>query len=334
MIPRLRIDKAMRRQQGNWFWHALQWRGSVVPEIAPRVILCGGAGVLVSALHAYTDWSLSWDLTGGLVPSIVLGLLLVFRTNTAYDRFWEGRKLWGNLVNTTRNLARQIWVVVDVPQTRDHLRKQEILQLLPAFAIALKRHLRYQPINDELRDLMSEIRFRQLQKMHNPPLEIAIWIMDYLQEQYRQQRLNVYQLTAMTRLVDQMVDALGGCERIIKTPLPFAYSIHLKQLLLIYCLSLPFELVDELSWMTGFVVSMISFTVFGIEAIALEIENPFGLDANDLPLDDICDTMQKNIQDLIEVNTVRSPDRYGTPKAPDLKSQPLPTLPKDPETPT
>ena len=92
---------------------------------------------------------------------------------------------------------------------------------------------------------------------------------------------------------------MGGCERILKTPMPLAYAIHLKQLLLIYCLLLPFQMVDKLGFWTGAIVALISFTLFGIEEIGLEIENPFGYDANDLPLDAICNTMKRNIEDLI-----------------------------------
>lgn len=103
----------------------------------------------------------------------------------------------------------------------------------------------------------------------------------------------------MLKLLDIMVDVLGGCERILKTPIPVAYSIHLKQLLLIYCLTLPFQLVTELAWWTAPIVSVISFTVFGIEQIGIEIENPFGLDANDLPLESICKTIRINIEELI-----------------------------------
>lgn len=287
-----------RTNRRHWFRDAFQLRGSVVLAILPRVLLCGGFGVLVSILYQL-GWPLSWPIESGIVPSIVLGLLLVFRTNTAYERFWEGRKLWGSLVNTVRNLARQIWVAVDEHQPEDRRDKEETLLLLSAFAIATKLHLRQAPINHELKSVLSPERLEHLQHMNNPPLEVAFWIADYLQHQRDRDCLNTYQLTAMLHLLDLMVDALGGCERILKTPIPFAYSIHLKQLLLIYCLSLPFPMVGDLQAWTGIVVALVSFTVFGIEEIGIEIENPFGLDANDLPLDDICNTMQHNIQDLI-----------------------------------
>jgi len=107
----------------------------------------------------------------------------------------------------------------------------------------------------------------------------------------------------MQSIVRSLIDQLGGCERILRTPLPLAYSIHLKQLLMIYCLLLPFTLVKDLSWGTGVVVALISFTLFGIEEIGEEIENPFGYDANDLPLDAICKTVRNNIEDLITWNS-------------------------------
>ena len=112
-------------------------------------------------------------------------------------------------------------------------------------------------------------------------------------------RVYPYQLTAMFKLVDGLVDVLGICERILKTPIPLAYNIHLKQLILLYCLTLPFQLVDQFLWLTPLLVALISFTVFGIEEIGIEIENPFGKDPNDLPLDQICQTMKRNIEDLI-----------------------------------
>jgi putative membrane protein len=141
----------------------------------------------------------------------------------------------------------------------------------------------------------------KLKSINNPPLEVIFWIADYLQKQYEKKSINSYQLTAMIKLLDILVDSLGGCERILRTPIPLAYAIHLKQLLVIYCLTLSFQLVDNFEWWTAFFVGLTSFTVFGIEEIGIEIENPFGHDANDLPLDQICKTMETNIEDLIKL---------------------------------
>ncbi len=291
----------MRVQRLDWFRLALQFRGSVIPAVLPRTLLCGGFGLVVAQLY-FSKLVIAQPIFRDVVPSIVLGLLLVFRTNTAYDRFWEGRKCWGMIVNTVRNLARQIWVVMPEYDPQDQAEKIAMLRLLVAFAVATKLHLRQQPINHELETLVKSSQFIRLQNMNNPPLEIAFWISDYLQNQYHRDRVTNYQMVAMQHLLDILVDMLGGCERILKTPIPLAYSIHLKQLLLIYCLLLPFQMVRDLGWVTGPIVALVSFTLLGIEAIGTEIENPFGDDPNDLPLDAICATMLRNVEDLITLS--------------------------------
>ncbi len=281
-----------------WFRSALQVRGSVIPSIAGRTSICGLFGVLVSVLH-YVGYPVSIPTLASLIPNIVLGLLLVFRTNTAYDRFWEGRKIWGTMINTTRNLARTIWITIPATAIAERQAKITTLRLLVAFSVATKLHLRQHALNDELASLLTPNQFAKLQTMYNPPLEVAFWIGDYLQDQYRQKQIDSFQLTAIQNYVSELVNCLGACERILKTPMPIAYSIHLKQLLLLYCLSLPFQMVAGVGWWTGLIVALISFTLFGIEAIGIEIENPFGCDPNDLPLDAICATMLRNINDLI-----------------------------------
>lgn len=297
----------MKVEKLQWLQIAVQVKGSVIASIYRRVISCGLFGVLVSLLY-YLKVPVSQPILGTIIPSIVLGLLLVFRTNTAYERFWEGRKCWGAIVNNIRNIARQILVSVEENSPQAQEDKIAALHLLVAFAVSTKLHLRGEPVNSELEDLMSYSKYVKLKNMNHPPLEIAFWIGDYLQKQYVRNRLNSYQLTSIQELLNNLVDNLGGCERILKTPMPLAYSIHLKQLLLLYCLLLPFQMVASLGWWTGTVTALVSFTLFGIEAIGLEIENPFGYDANDLPLDTICKTMKRNIDDLISLYlNVRSP---------------------------
>ena len=230
----------------------------MIPSVLPRVLLSAIFALGIVLLHR-RGWSVSFPLLGSLVPSLVLGLLLVFRTNTSYERFWEGRKLWGNVVNLTRNLARQMWVAIETPQPADLGAKIEAVRLLPAFAVAMKLHLRGEAPDADLASLISAERYAKLQGMNNPPLEIAFWVADYLQTQQAQGVLNTHQLT--------------------------------------YCL----QMVASMGWVTPLVVGLISFAVFGIEEIGIEIENPFGHDANDLPLDAICRTMQQNTEDLISL---------------------------------
>jgi ion channel-forming bestrophin family protein len=288
----------------HWFRSTLQLKGSVVATIFPRTLFCAGFGLMIA--YAYSRGvNLAFPALTTLIPNIVLGLLLVFRTNTAYDRFWEGRKSWGTIIVNSRNLSRQIWVNIIEVNPTDRTEKIHALRLLEAFALASKHHLRQEPVDPIVIELVSIDESRKLSQTSNPPLEIAFWLHDYLQSEYDQGQLHIYQLTTMQALIDRLVEALSGCERILKTPMPLAYAIHLKQLLLLYCLSLPFQMVDKAQWSTPVVVAFISFMVFGIEAIGLEIENPFGRDPNDLPLDGFCETIRSNIEDLIQLEPRR-----------------------------
>jgi ion channel-forming bestrophin family protein len=286
----------------SWMQYTLRLRGSVIPAVFPRTLLCGLFAVLISAIHIRIPVNI--PALASVVSNVVLGLMLVFRTNTAYERFWEGRKLWGSVTNASRNLARHIWVTIPDRTPQDRQAKRAALDLIVAFAVTMKLHLRREAVNEELQPLLSAPQYENLQGMNNPPLEVAFWIQDYLQQQHDSDRLNIHQLISLQQLLNTLVDCLGGCERILKTPIPMAYAIHLKQLLLIYCFTLPFQFVTQLGWWTAAVVMLVSFTLFGIEAIGMEIENPFGRDYNDLPLDTICDTMKRNIDDLTKVQPV------------------------------
>ena len=295
-----------QRDRRPWFRVSFRLQGSVVPTIAPRVLFCGLFAGLISILHAFKvpvahpEWA-------NVVPTLVLGLLLVFRTNTAYERFWEGRKLWGAINNTSRNLGRQIWVAIDEPTPDVRDQKVMALNLIAAFASATKQHLRSAPVADDVTDLVTPEVLASLENANHPPIEISVRIAAFLEEQRDRGNLTQYQLSSMHHLLDVLVDCLGGCERILRTPMPFAYAIHLRQLLLLYCLILPFELVAKVGPWTALLVVIISFTLFGIEEIGEEIENPFGRDPNDLPLDTICHTIRQNMQDLPTID-LRSTD--------------------------
>ncbi|KYC42777.1 hypothetical protein WA1_11620 [Scytonema hofmannii PCC 7110] len=290
----------MKKRQ--WLKLALQIKGSVIPSIYHRVIFIGAFAIFISVLYHFKI-PVSQPTFGSVIPSVVLGLLLVFRTNTAYDRFWEGRRLWGIIVNDSRNLSWLIWVTINNIEREDRAKKIAAMRLVAAFSVATKLHLRSELVNSELEELMPRSQYLRLKSIKHTPLEIAIWIGDYLQQQYQHKCVDSVQVTAMQATLKSMIDCVGGCERILKTPLPLAYSIHIKQLLLIYCLLLPFHLVQDLGLFTSPVVALVSFTVFGVEEIGLEIENPFGHDPNDLPLDAICTTIRSNIEELIAENS-------------------------------
>ncbi len=163
----------------RWLGLAVQLYGSVVPAVLPRTLFCALLGILVSGLH---ELGLPLVLPSSVAfgPNLVLSLMLVFRTNTAYERFWEGRKAWESLVNEVRNLARLVWVAIAEKQPSDREEKIKILYLLPAFAIAVKQHLRQEFLPAELQPLLSLEQLQSLQNLNHPPLQIAFWIGDYL----------------------------------------------------------------------------------------------------------------------------------------------------------
>ncbi|MBD0395375.1 MAG: hypothetical protein ICV52_16385 [Microcoleus sp. C1-bin4] len=307
----------------SWVRLVLQWRGSIAPKVFPGVLLCGGFGFFISLLD-YLGFPVFWvgfDIVITNVSyNLVLGLLLVFRTNTAYDRFWEGRKAWGTITASIRSLGHLIWVSITETEPQDRENKVSTLRLLVAFAIATKLDLRQQPVNSEVEALMTPDQFLKLKAVKCTPLQLAVWIGDYLQQQYHRKLVTPNQLTAMNVSVNDLLEALTTCERILSTPIPFAYAIYLKRLLLIYCLSLPFQVVNTLHWWTSPVALILSFVLLGIEEIGTEIENPFGDDANDLPLEEICTTILNNIEDLIALN---SADKLE-PTSPELELTPRP----------
>ncbi|MFQ4141822.1 bestrophin family protein [Chlorogloeopsis sp. ULAP02] len=290
-------------EQLHWLQVVFKLKFSVFQPILPWVLLCFGYSCLISLLHHFgffTFIELSKVLPQVILSlNIVLSLLLAFRTNSAHDRFWEGRKLWGSLVNTVRNLTRGIWIEVNEYEPRDRTKKERTLRQVVAFTVAMKLHLRREPVNHELSLLISELQYSKLTKVNHPPLEIAFWIGDFLQHQYELKNLNIFQMNSLQELLDDLVDILGGCERILKTPMPLIYTMILKMLLIIYFLLLPVEMVGGLHLWTGPIVGFISLVLLGIDEIGAEIEEPFGHDPNDLPLDLICSTMHRNVEDLI-----------------------------------
>ena len=286
------------RKKFHWLQLAGTVQGSVIPAVFGQVVFCAVFSLLISILN-YEKIPVSYKSLSVVIPSIVLGLLLVFRTNTAYERFWEGRKSWAAIGNDIRNLSRLIWFVTEETEPQHRQDKINTIKQLIAFAVSNKFYLRGEYSKDELSLLLTPERFDLLQKADNQTLKIANWIAEDIQSLYKQGRISINHLVEMQKRLNGMVCEWSACDRIRSTPMPLAYAVHLKQLVLIYCLLLPFQLVSELQWWTAPVVALISFTLFGIEEIGMEIENPFGRDYNDLPLDFFCVTIERNLNELI-----------------------------------
>lgn len=228
------------------------------------------------------------------VIGLVLGLLLVFRTNSAYDRWWEGRKQLGALVNTCRNLAIKV-------KTYSHQRKPELshdtLHLIYAFAYSMKEHLREKDFSSVLPEVPKHY-IETFEKLDHKPNFILSRIAENLKTLFDKGVISGEQLIVLEKECNALINILGACERIRHTPIPMAYALHLKRVLLIYSLTLPFGFVGQLHWLAIPVVLIVFYTMLGIELIGEEIEDPFGLDDNDLPVDELCDKIKANILEI------------------------------------
>ncbi|RHZ69729.1 hypothetical protein Glove_279g25 [Diversispora epigaea] len=306
--------------------HMFRFKGSVIPTaILPTLVVTAVAAV-VTVVHYKTSLKLNIANTFISVLGLVVGLLLTYRTNTAYDRYYEGRRLWSTLSVAIRNMTRYIWVCVDENTKKKNKKKEKVIaekkkaiNLLVGYAIAVKHYLReeYNYPDKDLEDLITDVR-RDLQdylppdsqninitKRRKPkkphlrgkgdsfpvyslPLEISLYLSSYIHTQLKDEEIDVPTCNNLLANLNSLVDCLSNFERILRTPIPLAYSIHLSQVVWIYCLSLPFQLVASTGWATIAVVFFASFVLIGIERIGAEIENPFGYDDNDLDLDSFC----------------------------------------------
>lgn len=226
---------------------------------------------------------------------LVISLLLVFRTNTAYDRWWEGRKLWGALVNNSRNLAIKLNALLPAEQIkhRNFFRKA-----IPLFATALDKHLKSPALEMSLDD-HEHLELNSLNLKGHVPNQIAGVIIKRCYELEKQGIISQTQLLTLNPEISALSDICGACERIKNTPIPFSYSSFIKRFIILYILTLPWSLASNLGFWSVPVVAFVFYALSSLEVIAEEIEEPFGIDPNDLPTDKIAGTIGKNVTDII-----------------------------------
>lgn len=283
-------------KKSTWLDLAIDLRSSVIRAIWRRVVATMIFAFLITIAY-HKGFAVNQPSLASLIPGVVLGLLLVFRTNTAYDRFWEACKIWHDLLTASRILCRNIWTIVLVNNSEDLQRKICNIRLVGILLIAIKLHLRNENINYTVERTITKEQYLELKEVNNMPIRIINWLAEYFGQLYHVKKVIPYRLfVELNRSLDQITMLFSGCERILNTPLPRPYSIHLKHLLLLYCFALPFQFVEQLDWFTIPSVGIISFALLGIEDIGVEIENPFGYDLNDLPLDRFCQELQTEIE--------------------------------------
>ncbi len=226
---------------------------------------------------------------------LLLGMLLAFRTNTSYDRWWEGRKLWGALVNVSRNLALHLDSVLPADDQEHRL---EFAHDLSNYAFALKGHLRGEVEFADLTGYSPEL-METLKQVHHVPNAIAQRISRRLHDLLRRGVFAEVEFRAVRPLADVPTDVMGACERIRSTPVPYPYDAYVKLMVLLYCLVLPIALHPDFGW--GVIgLSMVAYAAMaGIAMLAADIEDPFGTDENDLPTHRISLTIRKSVFEIL-----------------------------------
>jgi len=283
-------------------------RGSIVPRIKWPLFVTVLLAVIVTITHGML---FNLKITMTPIPFTLIGLALAifigFRNSASYDRYWEGRKLWGELILMSRSLTRQILTFVSLE--REHspnrppfepgdLRIRMVYRLI-AYAHAMRHHLRDSDTLEELQEYLSEDEGVKLKSAHSKPLFLLQGMGYDLRCCIENNQVRDYFAAKIDTNITALTAVLTGCERIKNTPIPFTYNLLLHRTAYLYCFLLPFGLIDSIGFMTPFVVGIVSFTFFGLDALGDEIEEPFGVLPNDLALTSMCNTIERDLRSAL-----------------------------------
>jgi len=273
----------------NWVRQVFYLRGWALPLILPKVIVVSLVAALVNRLEVF-GWLPELPVTYFTVAGLALSLLLAFRVNASYDRFWEGRKAWGAIVNRSRNLARQL--ATALPQ--DEARRGAAL--ITAFAHATRRQLRRETAVPELAKLLSAADAASIAAAPRPALAVLAALGCLLATARHERRLDSIDESRMEADVAHLTDQIGICERIQSTPIPIAFVVYLRHLLIGYCIGLPMVLHQPSnSSAAPLGTALIACVFFGLDRIAIEIEDPFEATIHGLDLDGICARIETDV---------------------------------------
>ncbi|TDE00612.1 bestrophin family protein [Flavobacterium sandaracinum] len=285
------------KKKTNWFGMLFEWNGSVLPQLLPRLFILF---LYTIAIVYFRDTLLGYHLY--INPAIftlfgiALAIFLGFRNTVSYDRFWEGRKLWGALLNDTRSLARQSHTLIDGLDY--HKQRTQFILLLIALVHALKHQLRKTNADSDMNRLLVNSLDKKMQTAVYKPIiilkELGLWVNTAKKEG----KLDSITQVAFDENLNKLSDIIGGCERIASTPIPYTYSVLLHRTVYIYCFLLPFGFGESMLWTLPFVTVFIAYTFVALEAIADELEDPFGIEPNDLALNAMSEMIENTLLEL------------------------------------
>lgn len=297
----------------HWFRMLIAWRGSVLPQLLPRLFLILCISLVAMAVHAH--WlpvSVNLSTTPFSLIGIALAVFLGFRNNASYDRYWEARKLWGQLLNDSRSLMRQALTLPrgDGPSgCVADADVREFAQVLGALPHALRHQLRHTDARADLAARLPAPLFERVMAARYRPIALVQWLGEWVQRRTQEGVLDAYAALAFDRNLNELSNVIGGCERIASTPLPFAYSVMIQRTVYFFCAALPFGLVESIGNFTPVFSVFVAYTFMAHEAIASQLEDPFGLEDNDLALNALSVMIEDAVRDMMGEPSLERPRR-------------------------
>ncbi len=292
----------------HWLRMLFVLRGSVLPKIAPQLIAATAFATLVTWLHGFI---LSWKVSLNFVPFSLIGLTLAiflgFRNSTSYARYWEARTLWGTVLNGSRTLVRQALNLCS-----DQTATRSLVDRLCAFPHAMKHQLRRTDARADLEKFLPPHECDRVLRAQFPANMTLLLVGEWLGDRMRNGQIQPVLEPAFERPLETLTAAIGGCERIASTPIPFTYSVIVHRSIYLYCFWLPFGLLDAIGAMTPVIVCFIAYTFFALEALGAEIEDPFGTAPNDLALNAMAHMIETSLLEM-----VNEPPRTERPQVKD-----------------
>ncbi|EKT58497.1 bestrophin family protein [Providencia sneebia] len=292
------------RPSQHWFFRLLDWHGSVLSKITFRLSLNIFISIIaVLCYQWYEQLGVHLTIAPFSLLGIAIAIFLGFRNNASYSRLVEARTLWGTLLIQQRNILRNIKVILP----NDNNYQKEICQLAIAFSWSLKHQLRKTNPMVDLYRLLPTTILKDVINSPFPTNRILLHLGFKIGELRDKNIISDVIFQSMNKELNLLSDVLGGCERISNTPIPFAYTLILQRTVYLFCTLLPFALVSDLHYMTPFVSVFISYTFLAWDALAEELEDPFGISANDLPLNAICNTIERNALEMMDIHPLPMP---------------------------
>lgn len=282
-------------EYANFMDCALAIEGSVTPKVWKKVLAVSLYASFISLLSIFIPW-LSLPISPFEYAGGIMALILVFRVNAGYDRWWEARKLWGNVVNCSRNLAIIITNYVN-PSCEEEIDKT--LGLIAAMPYLMKNTLRGNTSTEEVKHLLGDDTYAQLQQWQHKPNLISSELALMLSRMQESGQLNQFSFLKAEELREAIVDCQGACERILKTPIPFVMAIKSRRFILLFLIILPVALVNYSVYINPIIEILVGYALFSLDQIGFELQNPFSIkNLSHLPLDDICSTIENNVIEI------------------------------------